>query len=175
MTGIINEEWRSINGYLNYQVSNIGRVRNSTTGIILKPVVINTGYFKVTLSIEGSRKQLLIHRLVAQEFIDNPTGKANVDHINHNVKDNTISNLRWVSQSEDGMNQRKQQHTSSPYKGVSFNKRKNKWHAYIKINGTRKHLWFFLREKEAAAKYNEAAIELFGEYAYLNEISDDEF
>ena len=33
----INEEWRSIDGYLNYQVSNLGRVRNSKTGRILKP------------------------------------------------------------------------------------------------------------------------------------------
>ena len=34
---VINEEWRSIDGYLNYQVSNIGRVRNANTGIILRP------------------------------------------------------------------------------------------------------------------------------------------
>ncbi len=36
MTGIINEEWRSIDGYDNHQVSNIGRARNATTGRILK-------------------------------------------------------------------------------------------------------------------------------------------
>ena len=45
ITGIIQEEWRSISGYANYQVSNIGRVRNIKSGRILKPgsdiVVIN--------------------------------------------------------------------------------------------------------------------------------------
>ena len=36
ITGIINEEWRSISGYINHQVSTIGRVRNTSSGRILK-------------------------------------------------------------------------------------------------------------------------------------------
>jgi len=58
LTGIINEEWRSIDGYLNYQVSNIGRVRNITTGRILKPVETTGGYLQVSLMNNNKVKHL---------------------------------------------------------------------------------------------------------------------
>ncbi len=107
-----------------------------------------------------------IHRLVANEFIENPDNKPFVDHINRTVNDNTIKNLRWVSKSENSMNRTKQQNASSTYKGVSFNKPANKWHARIKLDGKNKHLGYFASEKEAAVKYNEAAIEHFGEHVF---------
>ena len=49
LTGIINEEWRSIDGYMNYQVSNIGRVRSITTGRILKYFYSEEGYLQLDL------------------------------------------------------------------------------------------------------------------------------
>ena len=70
METIINEEWRSISGYLNYRVSNIGRVRNSKTGKILKPGCVHGGYEQVNIGRSNPQK---IHRLVAHEFIENPT------------------------------------------------------------------------------------------------------
>ena len=64
---VINEVWRSISGYLNYQVSNIGRVRNMTTIKILKNTLdTGDGYYKIRLSNDGDWKGHLIHRLVAQ-------------------------------------------------------------------------------------------------------------
>ena len=169
-----NECWRNISEYTKYQVSNIGRVRNSMTGRILKTIVTDGGYYTVLLYKCKTATRFRVHRLVAQEFIDNPDGKPFVDHVNHNVTDNTVLNLRWVSISENNMNQTKRLNTSSKHKGVSFNKQLHKWHAYANIDGTRKHLGYFSSEKEAGAKYNEYALEHFGEYALLNKISSDE-
>ena len=176
ITGIINEEWRSVSGNANYQVSNIGRVRNVKTEKILKPRVGGSGkcYFIVALYKDNTRANSYIHRHVAQEFIDNPDSKKYVDHIDHNKTNNTVLNLRWVSNSENSMNRTKQANTSSKYKGVCFRKRENKWVAKIGRDGETKYLGLFTTEKEAAARYNEAAIDLFGEHALINEISSDE-
>ena len=176
ITGIINEEWRSVSGNANYQVSNIGRVRNVKTEKILKPRIGGGGkcYLIVALYKDNTRANSYIHRLVAQEFIENPDNKKYVDHIDHNGTDNTILNLRWVSNSENSMNRAKQANTTSKYKGVCFRKKENKWVANIMLNGRRKHIGYFTNEKEAGRKYNESAIELFGVHAFLNEISSDE-
>ena len=107
ITGIINEEWRSISEYGNYQVSNIGRVKNVDTHRILKPNIRQNGYYQICLSQNNSKTQLYIHRLVAQEFIENPDNKNVVDHMNRNRADNTIKNLRWVSNAENQMNKTK--------------------------------------------------------------------
>ena len=72
------------------------------------------------------------------------------------------------------MNRVKQQNISSNYKGVYFQKKANKWHASVMVNRKKKHLGFFTNEKEAAAKYNEQALEHFEKHACLNEISSDE-
>ena len=47
------EEWRNITGYLNYQVSNIGRVRNARSGRILKPAICCSGYAHLNLNLNG--------------------------------------------------------------------------------------------------------------------------
>ncbi len=116
---------------------------------------------------------LYVHRLVAQEFVENPDDKDFVDHINRKRSDNTILNLRWVSGSENQMNQSIRQNGGSKYKGVCCKKTTNKWVSQIKIDGKTTHLGYFTKEKEAGRKYNEAAVELFGEHACLNEISSD--
>ncbi len=175
MTGIVNEEWRSIDGYVDYQISNIGRVRKAATGRIFKPSEDTSGYLGIGLTLSGVRKRHLVHRLVAHEFIDNPNSMPCIDHINHTKTDNTINNLRWVSRSQNSMNRAKRTNTTSEYKGVSFSKQKRRWRAVIMVDGKNKHIGYVKTEKEAAAAYNKAAIEHFGEYACLDEISDDEF
>ena len=48
------EIFRAISGYVNYEVSNHGRIRNSVTGIIMKPR-INGGYNRINLSLNGNK------------------------------------------------------------------------------------------------------------------------
>ena len=170
---IVNECWRSIDGYINYQVSNLGRVRNSNTGRILTGSRNSFGYLTVSLSKDKSSSTQSVHRLVAREFLENPGNKTSVDHIDRDKTNNNITNLRWATQSENLGNGSKRTKGSSNFKGVSRLKRTGKWQAQIKNKGRSIHLGYFDDEIDAANAYNAKAIELFGEYACLNKIDED--
>ena len=69
---------------------------------LLQPVLDKgTGYFLVTLVHSRIRKNLRVHRLLAQHFIANPENKAQVNHIDGNKQNNTLSNLEWVTPKEN--------------------------------------------------------------------------
>lgn len=91
-----------------------------------------------------------------------------IDHRDHDGLNNQKTNLRFCTNSENCMNRRKFANTSCTYKGVYFNKTTGKWRAMIGINGKRINLGYYVDETEAAKAYNTKAIELFGEFAYLN-------
>ena len=59
------------------------------------------GYLRVSLSKNNKVKRFLVHRLVACCFIDNVDGKICVNHIDGNKENNHVSNLEWVSHSEN--------------------------------------------------------------------------
>lgn len=65
------EEWRSIDGFLDYEVSNMGRVKSLKYGKtrILKDRPDGSGYFQVILCLDGKEKSHKVHRLVAEAFI----------------------------------------------------------------------------------------------------------
>jgi hypothetical protein len=98
-----------------------------------------------------------------------------VDHINHNGLDNRRSNLRKVTPSQSVMNRRKPRLGTNKYKGVRFESRSraNPWTASITVNRKEIYLGAYKTEDEAAAAYNQAAQEYFGEYAHLNQIGGD--
>lgn len=94
-----------------------------------------------------------------------------VDHINGNKLDNRKENLRFVTPQQNVHNKRKTiQDTSSKYKGVSWNKRRKGWLAYIMVNGKREVIGLFSNEESAANAYNHYAKKYFGEYARLNDV-----
>lgn len=93
------EIWKKIDGFDDYSASTFGRIRNDKTGTIRKPQNYTNGYYSVRLN----RKNLLIHRIIAQTFIDNPDRKPVVDHLNGDRKDNRVENLRWVTTAENLM------------------------------------------------------------------------
>lgn len=97
------EIWKTISEYPNYEVSSEGRVRNIKTGRVLRPCNTGIGYLKVGLSRgkKQSKKQITIHRLVANAFIPNPDSQPCVNHINGIKTDNRVENLEWVSYSEN--------------------------------------------------------------------------
>ena len=90
-------EWEKITGYSNYEVSNAGSVKNTTTGRLLKGNVNNCGYVKISLSKDNRPKQYQLHRLVAQAFIENPDEKAFVCHEDGDNLNNNVSNLFWAT------------------------------------------------------------------------------
>lgn len=106
-------------------------------------------------------------------FIMNCTNNMEVDHIDHNSLNNQKSNLRIVTKSQNAMNKKpykKQRGCSSKFKGVSWTKANKKWLSHIGLNNKQIHLGYFKNEIDAAKAYNKRAIELHGEYAYLNEV-----
>lgn len=109
-------------------------------------------------------KTVYLHRLIL-----NPPKGVYVDHINRNPLDNRRKNLRFATQSQNMANQGLAKHNSSGYKGVSFHKAAQKWQAYIEC-GKKIHIGCFADRHEAAHIYNQVAIQVFGDFAQLNEI-----
>ena len=95
------EEFRPVKDYERYYISDLGRVINTETGKFLKMTQKANGYFSVMFCVNGTQKRFLVHRLVAQAFIDNPNNYDTVDHINGIKTDNRMENLQWLSRSEN--------------------------------------------------------------------------
>lgn len=101
----MQEEFKSLKGLVdygnNYEVSNLGRVRNHKTGRILKFDTAHTGYHQVKLSYEGKKKNCLVHRAVALAFLPNPDNKREVNHKDGSKTNNLLSNLEWATSKEN--------------------------------------------------------------------------
>ncbi len=163
--------WKNIEGYSNYMVSDLGFVMNKKTLRILQASTDTHGYHKLNLCENNVMKTHKIHVLVARAHVDNPSGYKCVDHIDHDKTNNSVSNLRWCSPTQNGMNKSKQSSTcSSIYKGVSWHKQPQKWRAQIRVDGKLKYLGYFANETQAAVAYNNAAICQYAEFACLNVI-----
>ena len=166
------ENWASIDGYLNYQVSWWGRVVNTKTGRILKPQTSGPGYLFVRLSKNGKAQLHYIHLLVAREWVGNPEEKRCVDHIDGGRTNNHWENLRYATSSENGMNAKHRTDGSSVYKGVNYQTQAKKWKAQIGLSRQRIYLGLFESEREAAEAYNAAALVHYKEFAKLNIFED---
>lgn len=117
-------------------------------------------YGYVTIKIDGVRKKL--HRVVMGE----PEGI--VDHENRDTRDCRKCNLRVTSQHGNLGNSVMKSTNTSGYKGVFWHKGAKKWMAQIMVNGKSKYLGLHATKELAAMKYNEAALQYFGEFARLN-------
>jgi len=88
-----------------------------------------------------------------------------IDHISGNVLDNRKRNLRICTNTENSWNKGKYKTNKSGYKGVSWQKNRNKWQASITKNRKQIHLGFYSTKEEAYEAYCKAAMELHGEFA----------
>ena len=129
---------------------------------------INDSGYVVTNCNKGNKKTILrLHRLISgcgEEKI--------IDHKNHDLLDNRECNLRICGYKDNNRNRKKiyNKH-SSEFKGVHLDTRKNKrWISTITYNNKSIHIGTYSNEIDAAKAYNEKAIELFGEFAYLNDV-----
>jgi hypothetical protein len=109
---LVGEVWREAVGWEGlYSVSNLGRVRREDWGIprfnsikLLKAHPAGGRYPKVVLcgkhkgKVKATRS---VHRMVAEAFVENPSNKPQIHHVNANVMDARASNLEWTTQKEN--------------------------------------------------------------------------
>ena len=108
------------------------------------------GYFSTIIN----KKRVYLHR-----FIMNAPKDMVVDHVNHLREDNRKCNLRVCTKNQNNMN--------LSCKGYYFNKKYNKWQAYITLDGKRKSLGTFEKEVDAKEARKNAEKEYFKDFAQL--------
>ena len=93
-------EWKTLEDFNNYEVSDDGQVRNRKTGRVLKTRITNSGYQALEIyNDEGKRKFKYLHRLVAQAFVPNSNIEEFevVNHIDEDKYNNNYTNLEWTT------------------------------------------------------------------------------
>lgn len=113
----------------------------------------------------ANRTYISLHR-----FVMNASKGTIVDHKDRNPANCRKSNLRFCTRSTNEANKTKRKGFTSKYKGVCWDKSRNRWLSYVRCKGKLYRLGTYKDEKEAAVQYNIKAKELFGEFAVLNKI-----
>jgi hypothetical protein len=130
---------------------------------------IKVVYAKRDIRESGSKTSQFMHRFILD--VTNPD--LEVDHKDSNGLNNTRNNIRVSTVKQNRQHQRSQirKGKHSQYKGVMYQPhgtRIKRWVARIYVDKRRLSLGYFLSEEEAAKAYDKAAIEHFGEFAYIN-------
>lgn len=120
------------------------------------------GVYAHTLS---GKKRIIMHHLILPRIVSYV-----IDHRDRNGLNNLRTNLRYATYAENARNKCKSYRNTSGYKGVSWEKRRQKWEANIKVNYVKHFLGYYAVKEEAALAYNEAAKSFHGEFASLNEV-----
>ncbi len=95
-----------------------------------------------------------------------------VDHRDHDGLNNQKNNLRVATAAGNSKNRQSRKGSASKYLGVYWAVNNNKWLASIRNNGKNIYLGYFINELDAAIAYNIAAVEIHGEFANLNIITE---
>ncbi len=162
-----NEVWKPVKGFENlYQVSNLGRVANVRRQL-MSPQVINSGYHAVVFKVNKVTHNRLVHRLVAEAFLENPQNKSEVNHLDGRKLNNVVSNLQWVTSAENkaharatGLSVYNKPTTGiklgrgSKYFNVSWDIGRKKWKTAVMCNGKTLGQRRFDSEEEAALHVN---------------------
>lgn len=140
----------------------------------------NNDGLQESISIEGykkikdpeTNKWVFAHRYVWKKYYGKyPNGI--LDHINGDRTDNRIENLRLVTLAQNSWNRKTSKASKTGYKGVVFDGNTRKFLVGIRKHGKQISLGYFENSNDGAKRYNEEATKLFGEFARLNEITED--
>jgi len=114
--------------------------------------------------INKTRLRFIMHR----QIMNFPSKKFEIDHINMNQLDNRKTNLRLATHQQNNVNKGNRIDNKTGYKGIYWEKSRNKWQAHIEVNQKKIHLGRFAIKEDAARAYDTAAKKHFGEFARLN-------
>lgn len=128
--------------------------------------VTKSGYAIIRINTKNYKAHRLAFLWMTGDWVDQ------VDHINREKNDNRWCNLRECSRSQNQGNRGIQSNNTSGYKGVSWHKNDKKWNSSIRKGKKTIYLGNHDCRHVAAQAYNVKALELFGDFAYLNEIKD---
>lgn len=128
----------------------------------------NNGYWYARRGVytNGKIHQVSMHRTILERMVNRPlTRKDHVDHIHGLTLDNRRSEIRLATPSQNQCNQPLDRNNTSGYKGVSFDKRRNRFYAVIYVNRKQIRLGGYATAEDAYAAYCEAALKYHGEFA----------
>ena len=151
----MQEIWKDIPNYEKYyKVSNFGGIFSLRNSRILKQYIVSD-YYSVKLCNDNSRKIFNVHQLVAMAFLNHKPNGINivVDHIDNNKLNNNLDNLQLITHRENISKDKFRYNYSSKYVGVCWDNKNKKWRSRIRINGSQKHLGYFINEIDAHIAY----------------------
>lgn len=149
---VVETHMKPIANYPNYQIDNAGNVYSIAWNKfrLLKPIPTHDGYYRVCLCKDNNKKILSIHRLVWETYVGPvPAGKQ-IDHIDRDKTNNSLSNLRLVSPQQNRFNTNSKGYTKNNNSNI------NPWKAKIRVGKKTIHLGCFPTEEQAHNAYLEA-------------------
>lgn len=135
-----------------YEISNFGTIRKKTTKRVRKPKE-KDGYIYYTLCKNKVNRFVSLHRILFFSFNRNADQSLIVNHIDHNKKNNTLSNLELVSIRENVTHGKLRKNKTSKHIGVYYSQRDKVWRAQISYQTKTKTLGTFKTENEAHEAY----------------------
>lgn len=95
------EIWKTVDDFPNYEVSNLGNVRNKKTGKYRNPTIDTQGYKSIALTNDSYLKTVRVHVLVARMFIGPRPNGYDINHVDGNKLNNAVSNLEYCTRSDN--------------------------------------------------------------------------
>ena len=97
-----NDMWKTIKGFSNYSVSDLGDIKNNRKGNFVKPSIGTGNYMYIRLIDDsGKSRTKRLHRIVADAFCTRRADATEVNHMDGNKANNRADNLEWVTKSEN--------------------------------------------------------------------------
>jgi len=152
----VDDEWRLIHKKRRFGVT-VGSAAGNTN---------DKGYIRTKIC----GKYYLNHRIIFYINTGIDPIDREVDHIDGNPRNNNPSNLRLATHGQNQQNGRCYRNNGSKLRGVHWHKQHRKFCVSIQKDNKRVHVGLYKNKTEAALAYNKAAIDLFGEFARLNEV-----
>ena len=169
------EVWAPITGVEGYEVSSHGRVKSLAKTWYsgrkhskkeTKPeTIMAPSLTKGVLGVVISKRLRVVSRLVAGAFIPNPEGKPFVDHIDGDIHNNHVSNLRWATNQENQMNRGLMKTNTTGYPNANLEN--GRYRSRVTVDGKKVSLGYFETPEEAYLTAVEFKQRLYGDFVRL--------